>query len=671
MPQHGYRGPMARDLGKRFVQGARTWDRHQVIDVLLAVVVGVAGAVEALIDARGQPFLLAQGCLTGPLLAGLLLVRRKRPLLTMTVFTAAAVLGSVVQALAGLSAAGSPNQVVPLFFILVASYSLGAFGSRRDLLLGLPQPLAVVVVIDRLQPTGQSIAGAVAFFAVFLVGTAALGGRLVRGRQRQLEVLAGQRRQLEVQRAMQTRTALATERLQVAGRLDEDLAAGMDRLQAEVGAAEREAQPAAVAAIETTARGLLAETRTVVVSLAGTDSAPGAASSGADLAGAGPPARTMPQTASSTTMAWTALAAAVVGAGLLLQVRAAPDVRVPMPVALLGCLVIAAPLAVAWRWPLAMTAALWSAAALFSAFVTPLGAKVAAISLAFVPPFMVAYFGDRRRAAAGLGICALGGLLCFGWAGFARNYVFVTMLAAWIAGRVLEARSGLVEELRANNQLLAGQGEVMLCHAVAEERARIARDLHDSIGHHLTIIALQAGAARRLWTSDPAKARAALATVARVAARGSAELKMGFGSGLVLAGDASPGAAAVTDIAALLDNARAAGPPVNAHVDGDDPGLPDATKLALFRVLQEALTNVLRHAPGAAADVSVRTAGAQVELVVTNSAGDQPSTWAAGDSQGQRGMRQRAEEHGGRLEYGHRPDGGFEVRAWFPVPEST
>ena len=93
-----------------------------------------------------------------------------------------------------------------------------------------------------------------------------------------------------------------------------------------------------------------------------------------------------------------------------------------MPVALLGCLVIAAPLAVAWRWPLAMTAALWSAAALFSAFVTPLGTKVAAISLAFVPPFMVAYFGDRRRAAAGLGICCLGGLLCFGWDGFARQY---------------------------------------------------------------------------------------------------------------------------------------------------------------------------------------------------------------------------------------------------------
>lgn len=130
---------------------------------------------------------------------------------------------------------------------------------------------------------------------------------------------------------------------------------------------------------------------------------------------------------------------------------------------------------------------------------------------------MVAYFEGHRRAAAGLGICCLGGLLCFGWGGFARNYEFVMVFAAWIAGRVLLARSRMVEELRSNNELLAGQREASLQHAVTEERARIARDLHDSIGHHLTIIALQAGAARRLWASDPPKAKAALATVARVA----------------------------------------------------------------------------------------------------------------------------------------------------------
>ena len=679
---------MARDLGKRFLLSARTWDRHQVVDVLVAVVFAVAGEVEAVIDAHGQPYLLATACLTGPVMGALLLVRRKRPLLTMSLFAAVATAGSVVQALVIPAVTGSANQVVPPFFILVASYSLGAFGSRRDLLLGLPQPLVVVVILNRLQPSGQSVAGTVAFFAVFLVGAAALGGRLIYGRQELLGSLAEQRRQLDTQHAMRTRTALATERLQLAGRLDEELMTGLDSLMSEVGAAEHEGaggRAAAVTAIEIRARALLAETRQVVVSLAA-DSARGAAGpattpdAGAEAhwpdteahrADAGQRTTTAPRAASSAAITWTAIAAAVVGTGLLLQVRAAPDVRIPMPVALLGCLVIAAPLAMTWRWPLAMTTALWSAAALFSAFVTPLGNEFAAISLAFVPPFMVAYFADRRRAAAGLGICILGGPVCFGWADFAKNYVFVIMLAAWLAGRVLYARSRMVEEQRSNNQLLARDSEVRLGHAVAEERARIARDLHDSIGHHLTIIALQAGAARRLWTSDPPKAKAALATVARVAAHGSAELKMGLGSGLALAGEASPGAAPVTDITVLLDNARAAGLPVRMDVEGNEPDLPSEVSLALFRVLQEALTNVLRHAPGAAADVTLRGDGSHVELVVANSPGDRSPTWAAGGSRGQRGMRERVEELGGKLDYGRRPDGGFEVRAWFPLPEGT
>ena len=131
--------------------------------------------------------------------------------------------------------------------------------------------------------------------------------------------------------------------------------------------------------------------------------------------------------------------------------------------------------------------------------------------------------------------CLLPGrLACFGgWNGFVRGFTVVFVLAAWAVGRILSARSAMVEELRSNNELLAGQREARLRQAVAEERTRIARDLHDSIGHYLTIIALQAGAARRMWTSDPPKAAAALATVARVAAQGSAELRMGFDSGLV------------------------------------------------------------------------------------------------------------------------------------------
>ena len=669
---------MARDLGRRFLLGPRTWDRNQVVDALVAGVVGMAGEVEALVEAHGQPGLMAQAAPAGFVLGGLLLFRRKRPLLAMTLFTVVAIVSTTVQTLVLPAAERSPSQVVPIFAILVLSYSLGAFGSRRDLFLGLPQPLVAVVVNDLLQPTGNPIPGAVAFFAVFLVGAPALGGRLIRGRQRLLEALAEQRRQLDIQRALQTRTALATERLRLAGRLHEDLVAGLDSLLTEIGVAERAGEnlgTGSVAAIETLARTLLAQTRNVVVSLASESAGSATAvSNSAPTPGAGPvgqPVTTRHRTASSSAITWTALAAAAVCTGLLLQVRARSDVHVPMSVALLGCLVIAAPLALAWTRPLIMTVALWSAAALFSAFVTPLGTMFAAISLAFLPPFLVAYFGSRRSAVAGLAACGLGGWLCFGgWNGFVRGYTFVLVLAAWIAGRMLSARSRMVEELRSNNELLAGQREASLHQAVAEERARIARDLHDSIGHHLTIIALQAGAARRMWTSDPPKAKTALTTVARVAAHGSAELRMGFDSGL-LAGDAPLGAAPLTDIAALVDNARAAGLPVSMHVEGNQPDLPGDIELALFRVLQEALTNVLRHAPGAAADVTFRTTGSQVELVVANSAGDQSSTWVGGGSHGQLGMRQRVEEYGGRLDYGRRPDGGFEVRAWFPWPEKT
>ena len=248
-----------------------------------------------MVEAHGQPGLVAQASPAGFVLGGLLLFRRKRPLLAVTLFTVVAIASTTVQVLVVPAADRSPNQVVPLFAIMVLSYSLGAFGSRRDLLLGLPQPLVVVVVNDLLQPSGNPIPGAVAFFAVFLVGAPALGGRLIRGRQWLLEALVEQRRQLDIQRAMQTRTALATERLRIAGRLHEDLVAGLDSLLTEIGVAEREGEnleAGSVAAIETQARTLLAQTRNVVVSLA--SESPGSAtavSNSAPTPGADPVGR--------------------------------------------------------------------------------------------------------------------------------------------------------------------------------------------------------------------------------------------------------------------------------------------------------------------------------------------------------------------------------------------
>jgi signal transduction histidine kinase len=673
---------MGRAAGVRARLGERARDRHQAVDVLVAAVLGVAAGVEALIDAHGQPYLLAQAPLTGIVLGGLLLARRKRPLLVMTLFTVVAIASSVLQAWLVRGNAATSNQVVPLFVIMVLSYSLGAFGSGRDLLFGLPQPLLVVAVTDLLEPTGNTVAGALVYFAVALVGVPALAGRLIRARQRSLEALVEQRRQLEMQQAMEARTARATERLQLAERLQANLITAIDVLSSQALTAELEGSagpPATVTAIESRARALLAHAREVVVSLASADSAPETGSqspaptdsggpSVADLRDAGVRRRSG-RTAGNATVAWMAIAGAVVGTGLLLQVRGAPALPVPAPVALIGCLVIAAPLTIAWRWPLVMTAAAWAAAALYSAFVIALGSRFGAIGLAFLPPFAVAYFEGRRRAVAGLAICCVGGLLTFGWAGFGRDYEVVLVLAAWIAGRVLVARSGLVDELRSNNKLLARQHEASLRHAVAQERGRIARDLHDSIGHHLTIIALQAGAARRLWEAEPGKARAALATVARVAAQGSAELRLALGGEKFLASGMPFAAVPLTSITALLDNARAAGLPVDLRADGYQPHLHDDIQLALFRVLQESLTNVLRHAAGSSVQVTLHTTSSQVELVVSNSAGDQSSVWTDGASHGRRGMRERVEECGGSFDYERRADGGFEVRACFPVPE--
>ncbi len=484
--------------------------------------------------------------------------------------------------------------------------------------------------------------------------------------------LREQRQQLDAERAILTRGALALERLQLAERLHEDLVAGMDSLIVDVDAAERargDEQAAAVAAIETAARALLAKTRQVVVSLAdandGSDS-DGPAYGGQRATEPRRPAGLPRETRGNAAVPWAALAAAVLCVGLLIEVRGLRGLSVPMPIAVLGCFTIAAPVALMWSRPLAMTVAVWAAAALFSVFVVPLAHLFTAIGLSFVPPFMVAYFCPRRRALVGLGLCCLGQLAAFGWGGilsFASNTLF--LLCAWVVGRVLHSRARLVDELRVNNALLAQQHEAGLRQAVAGERARVARELHDSIGHSLTIIALQAGAARRMWTSDPRKAQAALATIRPVAAQGAAELRLGFSTDLGPPGPLPVNP--VTDVDALLDNARAAGLTVSLRTDGEQPELSGGMQLAVFRVLQEALTNVLRHATGSVADVTVRNAGSHVELVVVNSASPEPPAWPQAGTHGQRGMRQRVEIYGGQLQCGPRADGGFEVRARFPV----
>lgn len=635
-------------------------------DLLLALGFMLAAGLEELFQRGGGSGGLPSAALASLPLASLVL-RRSRPLLGLLLLVVAAAADSLARALLPGLPAPLTDVTVPILALLVMSYSLGVHGTGREVGLGIFQPLLLIAVIDLLGHGKHPLSGALPFFGVFIVGAPVVAGRLVRGRHALVVRLRRQEQEIDAERAAQTGAALARERVTLTEQLHERLVAGMESVVAQAAAAQHsfeDVRAKAVAAIEAQARDLLAETRRVVVSLSsmGPTEAMNHAQARADLhrsRGLTLDARR------NVALPWAAIAAAAVCAGLLVEIGPSRHTGVATPLVLAACFIVAAPIALSWSRPLLMTAALWAAAAVFALRVAPLDATFTAISLSFLPPFAVAYFESRERSIIGLGICGLGEVACFGINGWPGTVAI--LLLAWIGGRVLRDRAQLVDQLRANNTLLAEERDSRLRSAVFEERARVARELHDATGHSLTVIALHAGAARRLWTADRARAEAALRTISQVAVDGLTELRMGFGSSPVAAQTGSPTSEPPHDIEELVRQARGTGMSVSLYIDKPAAPLSPETELETFRILQEALTNVLKHAPGASAEVTVRSAGPDVELVVANSSGTRQPIPGAGTGRGLRGMRERAEACGGRLDWSSRKDGGFEVRARFPA----
>lgn len=630
------------------------WLRSQ--DAAIALGFVAAAGIETVIRHVSQPLLIAMD-VPGSILLGSLALRRTRPLLAMTILAAGAAVGTLLEVWLAPPQPGAADAVVPVFALLLLMYSLGAYGTSRELAIGAALPLVLVVGIDLSEPSGYPLLGALPFFAVFIVGLPALAGRLVQARTALLRLLKEQERRLHEERAANTGAALALEQLQLSERLHGTLENGMQSLVARAAMAletDASQQLRAIAAIESTARALLSDTRKVVVSLA-----PGAEHKPVLTSQVESRTRIL-DARNSSILPWTAVAGAAICIGLMLEVRASPDLRVALPVAFVSCLLLGIPLVLIWNRTLLMTAALWAAAALFSALVAPLAPMFTAISLTVLPPFAVAYLESHRPAMLALGICYLGELACFGPEPFLSNVALG--LGALVAGRILSEASRLVTELRSSNLQLAEQREATLRQAVLMERARVARELHDSIGHALTVVALQAGAARRLWASDPTRSIDALRTLERIARSALYELQ------LPVAGRPSP---RLSDIDQLVTGARTAGLTVELRIDGAKVPLPADMEFAAYRLVQEALTNVLKHAPGAEARVTICNAPWHVDLVVFNSPGALASSDREDGGQGLRGMRQRVEACGGRLDWGRQAGGGFEVRARFPLAATT
>lgn len=238
-------------------------------------------------------------------------------------------------------------------------------------------------------------------------------------------------------------------------------------------------------------------------------------------------------------------------------------------------------------------------------------------------------------------------------------------------GRTLETRRALTQELEESTARLADAQDARAGRAAAEEQNRMARELHDVIAHDVSVMVLQSSGARGIAGSDVERARAALQVVENAGRDALVELRRIVGvlhrGSDALAGSAAPG---LSQLDALVDRARAAGLPVEVRVDGRLPGLSPGLDLVAYRVVQEALTNAIKHAGPARARANVTVAAGCLELEVSdNGHGATPDRDNHRDpGHGLVGMNERVRLYGGELYTGRRTDThGFEVRARIPL----
>jgi signal transduction histidine kinase len=209
---------------------------------------------------------------------------------------------------------------------------------------------------------------------------------------------------------------------------------------------------------------------------------------------------------------------------------------------------------------------------------------------------------------------------------------------------------------------------VMSAHAAAyDERSRIARELHDVIAHSVSVMVIQAGGARLVMGEKPDRAEQSLRSVERAGRDALAELRRLLG----ILGDGDPHALApqpgLRDISPLLEHAQESGISVHLRVDGTAVPVPPALDLCAYRIVQEALTNAIKHAAPAHASVDVRWRESILELEISDDGRRRRSFKRTTGGHGIAGMRERVALHAGSVEAGARPNGGFTVRARLPL----
>jgi signal transduction histidine kinase len=241
------------------------------------------------------------------------------------------------------------------------------------------------------------------------------------------------------------------------------------------------------------------------------------------------------------------------------------------------------------------------------------------------------------------------------------------LVGVWVLGRWIRHRRLDAAALAQRADAAERESERRSREAVVEERARIARELHDLVAHSMGVIVLQAQGAQRTLDHDPARTRAALEDIEGTGRNGLAEMRrlLGLLTGPTEAAPAEP-QPSLGQLGDLMDRVRAAGTPVTLDVRGEVRDLPPGVELTAYRVVQESLTNALKHAPGAPVHVRVDYGGDSVQVSVTDDGARVPEAAESG-GRGMVGMRERVALYDGELVAGPRAEGGFAVSARLPA----
>ena len=481
-----------------------------------------------------------------------------------------------------------PEQqaTVPIVALLLLTWSLGAYAGLRGVLLAAPMPVVLVAVVDLTDPSVGDLASALPFVSLVVVLVPVLAGRLAWSRRRLVASLAQRDAGAEAAHAARLRADRAEHAWADAHDLQVRLDTGLAGL---VDVLDRAlAGTAPVAAVETTARELLGTTRSAVVRLS---SAPG---------------------------------------GVAGRTEAPALVRRSSPRDWSVTLLVGTAWAIAW---------------VYDATAIPLTDSFVVALLGLLTGLAAGVFAGWAPGVAATVVAAAGALVVGG------DPVAALLFPAggWLAGRTIADHARLAAEARATAAAAEERRRAEQSAVETAARTSTAHDLHDSVGHHLTVVALQAGAALRLEASDPEAARGALATARRVAAQALAELR----SGLV------PG----DDLLGPVRRARETGAEVTVHALA---AVPEEHRQLVHRVVQEGLTNALRHAAGAPVTVTVERTELGLRVAVTNAAGDSADT-GMGGGRGLRGLKDSVDQAGGELSAGPSPEGGFRLEARLPT----